>query len=104
MPIGTPEPGKGTARLLDQDTRMVPTAGGFPLRHPRLPASLAGRIAALPPPMIVFNKSHSGSRLLVDLLRGQGIFMGSVLNESLDALPFVPLVEHVVLEHYPDFS
>ncbi|HLB96088.1 MAG TPA: sulfotransferase [Acetobacteraceae bacterium] len=83
---------------------MAPTAGGLPLRHPQLPASLAGRIAALPPPVIVFNKSHSGSRLLADLLRGQGIFMGSVLNESLDALPFVPLVEHVVLDHYPDFS
>ena len=83
---------------------MAPTAGYLPLRHPRLSASLAGRIAALPPPVVVFNKSHSGSRLLAELLRGQGIFIGSVLNESLDALPFVPLVEHVVLEHYPDFS
>jgi len=54
--------------------------------------------------VIVFNKSHSGSRLLAELLSGQGIFIGSVLNESLDAVPFVPLVERVVLDHYPDFS
>ncbi len=79
-------------------------AGGVPPGHGRLAAGLAERIAALPPPVIVFNKSHSGSRLLAELLRGQGIFIGSVLNESLDAVPFVPLVERVVLDHYPDFS
>lgn len=65
---------------------------------------LAARIAALPPPVIVFNKSHSGSRLLAALLQSQGVFIGSVLNDSRDALPFIPLVEHVVLEYYPDFQ
>jgi hypothetical protein len=69
-----------------------------------LAPGLAARIAALPPPVIVFNKSHSGSRLLAGLLRDQGLFMGSVLNESLDALPFLPLVEHLVLTYYPDFQ
>jgi len=65
---------------------------------------LAARIAALPPPVIIFNKSHSGSRLLAALLQSQSVFMGSALNESLDALPFLPLVEHIVLDYYPDFQ
>ncbi len=69
-----------------------------------LDLAISSTLAALPPPVIVFNKSHSGSRLLAALLRGQGIFMGSVLNESLDALPFLPLVEHLVLNYYPDFQ
>jgi hypothetical protein len=65
---------------------------------------LSQRLRALPPPVVVFNKSHSGSRLLAELLRAQGVFMGSTLNESLDATPFVPLVEYVVLRCYPDFG
>lgn len=70
----------------------------------RLAPALAARLASLPPPVIMFNKSHSGSRLLAALLRGQGIFIGGALNESLDALPFLPLIEHAVLEYYPDFQ
>ena len=65
---------------------------------------LRRRHAALPPPLIVFNKSHSGSRLLARALAGQGIFMGAAVNESLDALPLVGLVEHLVERHYPDFA
>lgn len=65
---------------------------------------LAARIAALPPPVIVFNKSHSGSRLLAALLQDQGVFMGAVLNESHDALPFLPFVERVVMDHHPAFA
>jgi hypothetical protein len=80
------------------------SADGVPVARPPISASLAERIAALPPPIIIFNKSHSGSRLIAELLRGQGVFLGSVLNESLDAMPFFPLVERVVLDHYPDFS
>ncbi len=69
-----------------------------------LSPALARRLSALPPPIVVFNKSHSGSRLLARLLREQGIFMGAVLNESEDALPLLRLVEHVVLTYHPDFS
>ena len=32
-------------------------------------------------PVIVFNKSHSGSRMLAQLLDGAGIAMGAHLNE-----------------------
>jgi hypothetical protein len=73
-------------------------------RRPPLAPSLAARITALPPPVIVFNKSHSGSRLLAGLLRRQWVFMGGAVNESLDALPFLPLIEHAVLDYYPDFQ
>jgi len=64
---------------------------------------LAQRIAALPPPVVIFNKSHSGSRLLARLAQDQDIFIGAQLNESLDALPFLPLIEHVVSSQYPAF-
>lgn len=67
-------------------------------------SSLAARIGALPPPVIVFNKSHSGSRVLAALLQGQGVFMGAELNGSLDALPFLPFVERVVMDHHPAFD
>jgi len=66
--------------------------------------ALSRRIADLPPPIIVFNKSHSGSRLLAELLRGQGVFMGAELNDSRDALAFLPLVEATVLSYYPDYQ
>lgn len=72
--------------------------------RPFLAPHLAARLASLPPPVVVFNKSHSGSRVLARLLRGQGIFIGAVLNESEDALPFLPLVEHAVLTYHPDFT
>ena len=74
---------------------------------------MSGRLAATPftavtaglaPPVIVFCKSHSGSRLLTAALQRLGVFMGSVLNESLDSLPMLPLVEHTVLRHHPGFA
>ncbi len=74
---------------------------------------MSGRLAATPftavtaglaPPVIVFCKSHSGSRLLAAALQRLGVFMGGVLNESLDSLPMLPLVEHTVLRHHPDFT
>jgi hypothetical protein len=61
-------------------------------------------LEALPAPLIVFNKSLSGSRLLVGLLAAAGVFMGSERNESEDALPFLALVESLVVRHYPDYS
>ena len=58
----------------------------------------------LPAPIIVFNKSHSGSRLLARLLDEAGVFIGAHRNESEDALPLVELVEAIVTRHFPDFS
>jgi hypothetical protein len=37
------------------------------------------------PPVVVFNKSHSGSRLLAGLIAEAGIFMGAHQNESNDS-------------------
>lgn len=56
------------------------------------------------PPVIVFNKSHSGSRLLTRALAACGVFMGSRLNDSEDALDILPLVEHLIEFHYPDYQ
>src|SRR5262249_52506029 len=65
---------------------------------------LRQRFSALPPPVIVYNKSHSGSRLLARALHSQGVFLGAERNESEDALPILPVVEHCVLRFYPDYS
>jgi hypothetical protein len=56
------------------------------------------------PPVVIFNKSHSGSRLLVQLLQDSGVFMGSQLNESGDALALLDLLRHLVVEYYPDYA
>lgn len=55
-------------------------------------------------PIVVINKSHSGSRLLARMLIDQGVYLGAGLNESLDAEYLVPLVEYLVCEYYPDYS
>jgi Sulfotransferase family len=57
-----------------------------------------------PPPVIVFNKSHSGSRLLAELLDSAGVFLGSHLNGSRDSLDILELVEYLVTRYYPDYS
>lgn len=56
------------------------------------------------PPVIVFNKSHSGSRVLAKLLSTAGIAMGSNLNGSWDSLDILSLVESLVNRYYPDYS
>lgn len=56
------------------------------------------------PPVVVFNKSHSGSRMLARLLDGAGIAMGAHLNESWDSLDVLELVEYLVNRYYPDYS
>ena len=48
--------------------------------------SFRDRFSRYRPPIIVFNKSHSGSRILAQLLESAGVFMGSHLNESHDSL------------------
>lgn len=60
--------------------------------------------AGLAGPVIVVNKSHSGSRLLARLLADGGIFLGARRNESEDALDVLEWVEFVVRTHYPDFA
>jgi hypothetical protein len=57
-----------------------------------------------PAPVIVFNKSHSGSRLLAELLDSAGVFMGSHLNESRDSIDILEMVEYLVTRYYPDYS
>lgn len=61
-------------------------------------------LAPLGPPVIVFNASHSGSRLLALMLKRVGVFMGSNLNESFDSLDLSDLVRYIVERHAPDFS
>jgi hypothetical protein len=66
---------------------------------------LAGRaLAPLGPPVVLFSASHSGSRLLAQMVRRLGVFMGSDLNESEDSLPIFDLVRYLVETHAPDFS
>jgi len=65
---------------------------------------IAETIAVHGAPIILYNASHSGSRLLTRILAEMGVFMGAHLNDSEDSLDMAELVEHVVLEHAPDFS
>jgi hypothetical protein len=62
------------------------------------------RFAALKQPVIVFNKSHSGSRMLAQFLNAAGVFVGSHLNESWDSVDVLELVEFLVTRYYPDYS
>ncbi len=59
---------------------------------------------SLPGPVVIFNKSHSGSRLLAELVEEAGVFMGAHQNESRDSLDMLELVEHLVLTYYPDYA
>jgi len=61
-------------------------------------------LSQLPPPVVIFNKSHSGSRLLASLVEASGCFMGNDRNESQDGLHVFELVQYVVEKYYPDFS
>lgn len=67
-------------------------------------AALRELLVQLPPPVVVFNKSHSGSRLVGELLGSAGVFLGASVNESWDSLPLFDLVEALVLRYYPDFT
>ena len=58
----------------------------------------------LGPPIVVFNKSHSGSRLLARVIAEAGVFMGAHQNESNDSWDVLKLVEHLVSRYYPDYS
>jgi len=58
----------------------------------------------LGPPVVMFSASHSGSRLLAQMLERLGVFMGADLNESHDSLPVFDLVRYLVEWHAPDFQ
>ena len=75
-----------------------PAAGALQLER------TARMLAPLGPPVIVFNASHSGSRLLALMLKRLGVFMGSNLNDSEDSLDLFEFVRYVVERHAPDFS
>ncbi len=66
--------------------------------------SIRETYASLPAPVVVFNKSHSGSRLLAKLIAASGIFMGDRTNESFDSLDILEFVEYLVERYYPDYS
>lgn len=85
-------------------TRM-PDSASTPPPSPADPfGALAEELGTRPPPVVIFNKSHSGSRLLAQLLQEAGVFMGTHLNESRDSLDVLRLVEHLVGRHYPDYG
>ncbi len=67
-------------------------------------AAVRDEIQVGSPPIVVFNKSHSGSRLLAKVLAAAGVFMGAHRNESEDSLDMFDLVQHLVLEYYPDYT
>lgn len=71
---------------------------------PAAPSPLCDLTAGLAPPVVVFCKSHSGSRLLAEVLERLGVFLGEVQNESRDSLPMLPLVQHVTVRHHPSFA
>ncbi|MBP1685919.1 MAG: hypothetical protein H6Q33_2062 [Deltaproteobacteria bacterium] len=72
-------------------------------RHHTL-GQVRDELQLLPPPIVVFNKSHSGSRLLARVLASGGVFLGCRVNESADAVELLDLLHHLVLGYYPDYS
>ena len=57
----------------------------------------------LSPPIVVFCKSHSGSRLLVEILQRAGVFMGAHCSASGDSWDIAPLLRYLIIRHYPDY-
>ena len=66
--------------------------------------AVRGAFEGLSRPVVIFNKSHSGSRLLAELVEEAGVFMGAHQNESRDSLDMLELVRHLVLAYYPDYG
>jgi len=97
--LNSPSMGSQTERTAD----MVATLDQRP-EGVRQIERAARLLAPLGPPVIVFNASHSGSRLLALMLARLGVFMGSNLNESEDSLDLFELVKYIVEAHTPDYS
>ena len=55
-------------------------------------------------PIVIYNKSHSGSRLVAKLADAAGIFMGAHQNDSNDSLDLNRLVHHLIVKHYPYYE
>ncbi len=74
--------------------------------HTANPAMNAVRehLRPLGSPVVVFCKSHSGSRLLAQLIEQAGVYMGARQNESSDSLDLLELVKNLVELYYPDYS
>jgi hypothetical protein len=70
----------------------------------RVLARLAERFAPHGPPVILLNKSHSGSRLLARLFLAAGVELGAERNESQDAHRLLRIVRPLVERHYPDYA
>jgi hypothetical protein len=64
----------------------------------------AQALSPLGPPVIVYCASHSGSRLLAQMLQRLGVFMGAHLNDSQDSLDVFELVRYLVETHAPDYA
>jgi hypothetical protein len=79
-------------------------SSGFAPGRARPFEALTGKWAAFGAPIIVFNKSHSGSRLLARLLIGHDVFLGVDRNESEDASGLMDLVRPLVERHYPNYG
>lgn len=65
-------------------------------------ATLRRQLGVSDSPVIVFCKSHSGSRLLARLLMAGGIWLGDRRNESEDSADIIQIVKHFVNRYYPD--
>ena len=89
------------ARPQGRDASQLGAPGGVGARQLDRTARV---LAPLGSPVIVFNASHSGSRLLAQMLKRLGVFMGSNLNDSEDSLDLFDLVRYIVERHAPDYS
>ena len=100
---GADASGDGSADPLTGETGPARTGAAKP-RGAREIDAIAAVLTAHGPPIVVYNASHSGSRLLTRMLAGMGVYMGANLNASEDSIDIAELVEHIVLEHAPDFT
>ena len=91
-------PGDPMAAPADRNRTPPLLATRFP-RSAHLKSLLEGQ-----PPIIVFCKSHSGSRLLVRLMEAAGVFMGAHQNQSGDSWDILPIVRYLVTRYYPDYA
>ena len=83
--------------FLDSERQPLPAESGATALD-----ALAHLLAPYGPPIVVFNKSHSGSRLLTRVLQAAGVFMGAHLNDSGDSLDVLRLVNHCIDFHLPE--
>jgi hypothetical protein len=91
-------PGDPMTALAHRDRTSPLIANAFP-RSSELTALLAAQA-----PIVIFCKSHSGSRLLVRLMEAAGIFMGAHQNLSGDSWDILPIVRYLVMRYYPEYA